>query len=130
MRYLKMPTPLSTYVSFAAPSCVNCAIASHPPANACVYCPHLTSHVHDFQADKIEESGSDGEDGSTSASDDEDRPEGDEAPAARRSSAAQKAKAALEQLQGEHVLQTCPAGLSSPFALCFGPERAAWGPPT
>ena len=66
--------------------------------------------VHDSQADKVEESGSDGEDGSTSASDDDNELEGDEGQAGRRSSAVQKAKAALEQLHGEHRLQMRPTG--------------------
>ena len=69
---------------------------------AFVSCPReLTLRVWCLQADRVEESGSDSEDGSTSASDDETGLEGDEGQAARRSSATQKAKAALEQLQGE-----------------------------
>ncbi len=35
--------------------------------------------------------------------------EGEEGQAGRRSSAVQKAKAALEQLQGEHRVRMCPA---------------------
>ncbi len=83
------------------------ACAAPPKVHRFKSGPELTYRVRNLQADKVEESGSDDEDGSTSASDDEDQLEGDEGQAGRRSSAAQKTKAALEQLQGAQRMRMC-----------------------